>query len=362
MERGRGVGARAGRQCATAESAGVPPAPTVTVGLLHRDRSEALIKTLEALVSQRDQLLDVVVVDDASHGEPAASALKRAEEICAGMSWTLLRRDRPNAGQGAGPDARRGQGRAFHVLDLRRISIGQRPPAAAAGGKLASGQASSRGRLQIPDRRYRGRFESPDDPAPRGGATPTIVPIAGPALVGASYPALSVGSFAIRGTVLDDIGGFEPDARGCEADARRAQPSAARRAHDRGHYEPLTIMLEADPWARLRTASSIELGEHSLDREQTVRLAWPFARSLPPSLRDLAGLHLTSFAKSAEDRLQAIDEYKELDNRRHAQAEYIEYLEREHRMLPRPASTPGLEELSLDAPRPSDGGASPSPT
>ena len=85
VERGRGVGARAADN-GSAESAGVPPAPTVTVGLLHRDRSEALIKTLEALVSQRDQLLDVVVVDDASHGEPAASALKRAEEICAGMS------------------------------------------------------------------------------------------------------------------------------------------------------------------------------------------------------------------------------------------------------------------------------------
>lgn len=316
----------------SAESAGVPPAPTVTVGLLHRDRSEALIKTLEALVSQRDQLLDVVVVDDASHGEPAASALKRAEEICAGMSWTLLRRDRPNAGQARAQMLAAGRGELFMFLTCAESPSDN---ALRLLRQVASWRAAGIFTWPVADpyRRYRGRFESPDDPAPRGGATPMIVPIAGPALVGASYPAFSIGSFAIRRSVLDEIGGFAPDARGSEADADVLNRALLTRHRIEVISEPLTIALEADPWARLRAGFSVESAEFALDREQAVRLARPFARLLPPTLRDLAGLHMTSSAKSAEDRLRAIDEYKQLDNRRHAQAEYIEYLEREHRML-----------------------------
>jgi hypothetical protein len=97
--------------------------------------------------------------------------------------------------------------------------------------------------------------------------------------------------------------------------------------------EPLSTALEADPWASVRRAFSIETGDYPLDHEQALRVARPFAALAPRQLADLPGLQLTLLAKTAGERTRAIAAYQDLDNTRHSQAEYIAYLESEHERL-----------------------------
>jgi hypothetical protein len=97
--------------------------------------------------------------------------------------------------------------------------------------------------------------------------------------------------------------------------------------------EALTIARDPDAWAAVRGAFSIESAESALDREQAVTIARPFAAMAPEQLADIPGLLLGLQSKTGGERMRALDAFKELDNERHRQAEYIAYLEAEHHRL-----------------------------
>jgi glycosyltransferase involved in cell wall biosynthesis len=327
------VGAAAAVRADRRAAAVVAEIPSLTVGVLHRGDGDALIETLTALAEQRDELLDVVVVDDDSPTDLGQRKVSWAEEFCHPRGWMVIRRVNRHAGAAREQMIANGRGGLFVFL---------RSTESLAPGALASVRDVARRTgadvlswpTADPHLHYgEGVAVSDGGPLSTLPRRSVVVPISGPALVGLRYPAFSTGPYAITRAALDRLHGFAPDARGIEADHDLLNRAVLEGCTVEVIPEPLTTALEADPWASVRRAYTIETGDYPLDHEQALRIARPFALLAPRQLADLPGLQLTLLAKTAGERMRAIAAYEELDNTRHTQAEYIAYLESEHELL-----------------------------
>jgi O-antigen biosynthesis protein len=311
----------------------VAETPSLTVGVLHRGDGDALIETLTALAEQRDELLDVIVVDDASTTDLGQRKVTWAEEFCRPRGWTVIRRVSRHAGAAREQMIANGRGGLFVFL---RSTESLAPGALASVREVARRTGADVLSWPTADPRlHYGEHVTESDRRPlRTLPSPSVVvPISGPALVGLRYPAFSSGPYAITRVALDRLHGFARDARGIEADHDLLNRAVLEGCSVEVIPEPLSTALEADPWASVRRAFTIETGDYPLDREQALRIARPFAQLAPRQLADLPGLQLTLLAKTAGERMRAIAAYEELDNTRHTQAEYIAYLESEHERL-----------------------------
>jgi O-antigen biosynthesis protein len=327
------VGAAAAVRADRRAAAVVAETPSLTVGVLHRGDGDALIETLTALAEQRDELLDVVVVDDASTTDLGQRKVTWAEEFCRPRGWMVIRR--VNRHEGAAREQMIANGRGGLFVFLRSTE-------SLAPGALASVREVARRTgadvlswpTADPQLHYGEAVTESDGPSVGMHPSPSVVvPISGPALVGLRYPAFSSGPYAITRAALDRLHGFARDARGIDADHDLLNRAVLEGCSVAVIPEPLSTALEADPWASVRRAFTIETGDYPLDHEQALRIARPFAVLAPRQLADLPGLQLTLLAKTAGERMRAIAAYEELDNRRHSQAEYIAYLEIEHQRL-----------------------------
>ncbi|MBV9838063.1 MAG: glycosyltransferase [Solirubrobacterales bacterium] len=328
-----GAVAAGARRHASPRGASDPGAlPAVTVGVLHRDDGDGLMDVLTALAEDGDQLLDVVVVDDASTSEAGRRQLAWAAEFCRPRDWTVVARDHRHAGAAREQMIVHGRGALFVFL---RASETLTPGALARLRDVASRTGADVLTWPTADPKRQYGESTPAwtaEALPASPNTPIVVPLGGPSLVGLIYPALSSGPYAISRAGLERVGGFAKDARDLDADQDLLNRALLAGCSLHVIPEPLSVALRADAWASVRGARTIELGDYPLDREQAVRIARPF-RALAGQLSDLPGLQLTFHSKTATERLQGLLAFKELDNTRHAHAEYINYLESEHRRL-----------------------------
>ena len=306
------------------------PRPRLSVGVLHRDQGDGLMETLTALAAQKHDLLDVTVVDDGSATDDGLRKLVWAERFCQPLGWRVIRRQQHHAAAAREQMITSGRGDAFVFLRASEsLSVG-------ALSVLRS--VLSRGGTEIltwpvtDPRSLYGEPAVPDDEH-RDTRPAVSVPIAGPPLVGLIYPAFSSGSYAITRAAVERLRGFAADARGADADADLLNRALLANCSVQVIPEPLGEVQHPDPWARVRNALTIELGDYPWDREELMRIARPFSLIAPTPLMQLPGLHATLHAKSAGERTRALEAYSDLDDTRHKQAEYIAYLENEHHAL-----------------------------
>jgi O-antigen biosynthesis protein len=312
---GWNVGAAVANRQALRQRRGAGALPTISVGVLHRDDPAGLRATLDALVSQRAELVDVTIVDDHSTSAGGLEGLRRAERICAPLGWHVVRQGERDQSAARRCMAETGTGGSFlflrttePILDGALTTV--RTALRRSGAELVSGAV-----LGLPDERM-------SDDVRR----PTIVPIAGPALAGTIYPAFSAGPYAVTRLALERLRGFNPDARSDAADADLLNRAALLELRMQVIPEPLATVATPDRWAALRGEPTIDTAPIGWDSNELAVIAAPFALRAPEAMSALPALYGASYARAAAERREAA-----LPASR--QAEYIGYLEQEHHQL-----------------------------
>ena len=312
---GWNVGAAVANRTSGGQLRGSRGLPRLSVGVLHRDDPTGLQETLDALVGQRAELLDVTIVDDHSTSDAGLEALERAERRCAPLGWRVVRQGEHDHGAARRRMIENGAGDAFlflrttePILDgalttLRRTLRRTR-------AELVSGAV-----LGLPDDRTAGE--------PR---RPTMVPIAGPALTGTIYPAFSVGPYAVTRPALERLRGFDPGARSDAADADLLNRAALSGLRMQVIPEPLAKVVTPDRWAPLRAEPTIDTAPIGWDPTELAVVAAPFSLRAPDALTALPALYGASYVRAAAERREAA-------SRASKQAEYVGYLEVEHHEL-----------------------------
>ncbi|MDW5593661.1 glycosyltransferase [Conexibacter stalactiti] len=117
-----------------------------------------------------------------------------------------------------------------------------------------------------------------------------FVPIAGPAIAAAVYPALSVGSYAIRRTALSGLGGYASDTWGETTDHELLARAALDGLRLEVHPEPLLTTIRDDAWTELRSRFIGSAPFPLPEGEAEIRRLRPFRRRLEGQLADLPAL------------------------------------------------------------------------
>ena len=312
---GWNVGAAVAHRESAARRRGVDALPAVSVGVLHHDDPAGLGETLDALVRQRSELVDVTIVDTHSTSPAALEALEAAERVCAPLGWQLVRQGERDQSAGRRRMSETGTGDVFLFLrttePIRHDSLKRvRRALGNSQAELVSGAV-----LGLSDER------TSDDAPP-----PTIVPIAGPAVAGTIYPAFSAGPFAVTRPALERLGGFNPEARTDAADADLLNRAALLGLRMQVIPEPLATVVTPDRWATMRAEPTIDTAPTGWNSTELAVVTAPFALRAPEAMTALPALYGALYARAAADRHAAASLAS-------TQAEYIGYLEHEHHEL-----------------------------
>jgi len=114
-----------------------------------------------------------------------------------------------------------------------------------------------------------------------------FVPVGGPALAPAAYPALAVGPYAIRRAALAELGGFEPDVWGEAVDQELRSRAALAGLRIDVLPDPVVTSVRDDRWARVRAHYWGTVPLPVLTSEEQILLLRPFRRLLDERLADL---------------------------------------------------------------------------
>ncbi|ADB53886.1 glycosyltransferase family 4 protein [Conexibacter woesei] len=117
-----------------------------------------------------------------------------------------------------------------------------------------------------------------------------FVPIAGPAVAGALYPAFCVGPYAIRRSALSGLGGYAADAPSGAVDRELLSRAALDGVRMHVFPDPLASVVEDDEHVALRAHYWGSTAVPSPRGEEQISLLRPFRRQLGESLADLPAL------------------------------------------------------------------------
>lgn len=134
-----------------------------------------------------------------------------------------------------------------------------------------------------------------------------FVPVAGPAVAEAAYPALAVGPYAIRRAALTRLGGFAEDVWGEACDRELLARAALAGLRVDVLPDPVATTVRDDRWVELRTRYWGDASVPAPEGEELVRILRPFRRRLDDELGDLAGLlvgGLRAAGRATEERAE----------------------------------------------------------
>lgn len=117
-----------------------------------------------------------------------------------------------------------------------------------------------------------------------------FVPVGGPALATAVYPALTVGPYAIRRSALARLDGYTPDAWGEILDHELLARAALAGMRIDVLPDPLATTTRDDRWTELRTGYWGHVPVPVPRGEEQIRMLRPFRRRLDDQLADLPAL------------------------------------------------------------------------
>jgi len=147
-----------------------------------------------------------------------------------------------------------------------------------------------------------------------------FVPAAGPAVAAIAYPALSVGSYAIRREAFARLGCYAHDVWGDALDHELLARAALAGMRIDVLPDPLATTLREDRWCELRSRYWGHVPVPVPRGEQQIHLLRPFRRLLPPELTDLpallsgalraGGATLAKVGADADLRRELVDAYE----------------------------------------------------
>ncbi|HMJ02144.1 MAG TPA: glycosyltransferase [Conexibacter sp.] len=138
-----------------------------------------------------------------------------------------------------------------------------------------------------------------------------FVPVSGPPIVAAAYPALSVGPYAIRREALTQLGGYAPDAWGAALDHELLARAALCGLRIDVLPDPLLTQLSDDEWSVSRSHHWGRGRYPAPHGEEQIRILRPFRQRLPESLADLPAL-LAGALRAAGSVAELADEHRAL--------------------------------------------------
>lgn len=141
-----------------------------------------------------------------------------------------------------------------------------------------------------------------------------FVPVGGPAVVAALYPALAVGGYAIRATALQRLGGYAVDLWGEALDDELLSRAALAGMRIDVLPDPLLTTVADDRWTEVRTRHWGPSSLPEVNGEEQIRLLRPFRLRLDEQLGDLPALLVGTARRASEAAvwsLRAIDGYEE---------------------------------------------------
>ena len=147
-----------------------------------------------------------------------------------------------------------------------------------------------------------------------------FVPVGGPAVATAAYPALTVGPYAIRGEALAALGGYAEDAWGEAIDHELLTRAALAGLRIDVLPDPLATTIRDDRWAELRTRYWGDAPVPVPRGEELIRRLRPFRERLDEPLADLpallagalraAGVAAGRAVEDVEERQRLVDAYE----------------------------------------------------
>ncbi|MDO8210001.1 glycosyltransferase family 4 protein [Conexibacter sp. CPCC 206217] len=141
-----------------------------------------------------------------------------------------------------------------------------------------------------------------------------FVPIAGPPVAAAIYPALAIGPYAIRLTALVRAGGYAADTWGETIDHELLARLALDGVRFDVHPDPLAATVRDDAWSEVRSRFLGSSAIPTPEGEAQIRRLRPFRRALGDDLRDLPALLAgaqRAFNGEAGVREQLVLQYEE---------------------------------------------------
>lgn len=140
-----------------------------------------------------------------------------------------------------------------------------------------------------------------------------FVPIAGPAVAGALYPAFSVGPYAIRRSALAALGGYSADAVGGAVDRELLSRAALAGVQMRVLPDPLATVVDDDEWVELRSRYWGSAAVPAPRGEEQISLLRPYRRQLDGSVADLPALLAGTLRVASRSAERAREEAVERD-------------------------------------------------
>lgn len=163
-----------------------------------------------------------------------------------------------------------------------------------------------------------------------------FVPVGGPPLAAAAYPALTVGPYAIRREALARLGGYAPDLWGESLDHELLTRAALDGMRIDVLPDPVATTGRDDRWTELRSRHWGSVPVPAPHGEEQIRLLRPFRRRLDDELADLPALFVGALRSTERvhdevvRREQLVDAY---EARVAEQRELIELYERQKEEL-----------------------------